>query len=131
MSRVPALALLAVAFLSPPASACGLADVCRDVTSSLVGGVILDGLRPGVQRVRLSWSTDDEQPGAVAAYQLHRCDSSTCQPIVNVLPVGACGTDQAYEYVDMPPPPVERYSYRLDVVRVDGVVACSARVVPR
>ena len=126
-----AFALLSIAVISSPAGACGLVDVCTDTGSSFVGAVILDGLRPGVQRVRLSWSTDDERPGSVAAYQLHRCDGSTCMPIASVLPVGSCGTDQAYEYTDQAPPPVERYRYRLDVVRVDGVVACAARTVAR
>ena len=120
-----------VALAAPAGATCNLSEVCSDIGDSLIGTVIQDGLSPGVQRVRLEWMSDSEQPGALAAYQLSRCDSSTCQPIVNVLPVGSCGSDQAYTYIDQPPAPVRRWSYRLDVLRVDGVVACSARVVPR
>ena len=131
MTRFALLAGVVLMLVSSVAAACGFGDVCNDTTASLSGWIISAGLRPGVELVRLEWTTDGEKPGAVAAYALRRCDSSTCQPIAYVMPVGSCGTDQAYEYTDQPPPPVRRWSYRLDVIRVDGVVACSVRTVPR
>lgn len=111
------------------ADACGPAEVCDDTAASLIGSVLIDGL--AADRVRLTWSTDDEQPGTVRAYQVSRCISpASCQPIAVVLPVGSCAVPQRYEVTDQPPAPVDAWFYRLDVMHGNGSVLCSVEVVP-
>jgi hypothetical protein len=59
---------IALALPSTAAASCAAVTVCSDVSSSLLGGVILDG-------IRVSWSADDSASD-VAGYKLWRYQST-------------------------------------------------------
>lgn len=106
--------------------ACGPADVCADVGSSLNGEVIVGG-------IALSWSTDQED-STVAGYYVWRYDCATpgtCATFVAAAPrAGLCSSEQPYEYIDHPAEPLSQWSYFVEVRRTDGTVACAHFVTP-
>lgn len=133
MMRLAILTSVIIAALAPAAIACDLIDVCSDTRANLGGWIIHDGLRPGVERVRLEWMTDAEQRGTIAAYLVSRCASPRhCKPIAQIMPVGSCGIEQVYEVTDQPPvATVDQWTYRVAIVRRDGAVVCAVDVIPR
>ena len=128
-------ALFASALLAPvaDATACGAADACADVTANFVVGVLTaDRFAPELERAELQWWTDQEVAPAIQSYRVSRCLTPTnCSWIAALRPVGACGRVQVYRVDDMPPGSVGDWTYRPQVIRADGTVACSVDTRPR
>lgn len=122
-----------VLVLSVPALAwggCGLDEVCGDVTASLIGVVESELFVPGT--VLISWSTPSENE-SIRAYRLSRYNCGEprrcTEWVAYVNATGTCGQLQPYGVVDLPPPGTT-WTYRLEVIRQDGVQGCLAEVTP-
>ena len=134
-----AAALLALG-LTAPATACGVRDVCADVTASL-GGVFTSTAfaPPASDAVELTWWTDREPDRlsggvistALTAYRVSRCRRTDCIPLAQLQPVGSCGAIQRYGLLDQPPPPADDWFYRVELVLADGTAACPVDVTPK
>ena len=127
-SSLGLLALVAV-LLAPSSSwaTCGAQAVCGDVSTSLVGVIVLD-------TITLTWSTDDEN-SSIASYDIKRYDCSnpnTCSvDVATVTPSGTCGWLKVYTYDDHPPTPVGSWTYTVEVWKTDGSRACAIDTSPQ
>ncbi len=123
-------ALMAATLLVPAGAgaACTPRDVCRDVVTTLVGTIIIDG----VTRVRVQWNTSHEDLAKVDKYVVRRfnCDNpAECsQDVAIVAPTAGCGGSQSYAVMDTPPASPVPWKYTVEVWDKNGPQGAHGRV---
>ena len=114
----------ALAIPRPALASCSTSDVCSDVTASLTGHLILDG-------VRLDWSTDSE-PETTVYYRVMRyvgADPSEAVPVTGMMAAaGECDTEEPYSVTDLSGS--MSYTYTLEVW-AGNVRSCAVDTVPQ